>query len=443
MRRTGLWLLLFGVGSLNITNSQRAARALHGKKNLQEAFPHLAAMWIQGDMRNHLVNPHNLECLSSKKMWWQCSGCSKPFTMTVARLVDIQGKCPHCSQIPSATKKLSKKVKVLEAQKSNYQRAVDVYPQLKTKNTDPQLARDWNDCVSRTALAGEPLMISPKLDGMRCIVAYDKPTDSVLYISRKGSLFESCDSLDAPFKKLFAEDPDLMLDGEVYTAVVTFEELSSLMRTTYKGRSPEMIERQKDLQYHAFDIMYSRHIPNPAKLTFSSRLELLKTIIPATSTMAASRLRHRDPGFIPIMHVPASPVTIDEVSKVQNASESLGFEGVMIRKANAAYQFGKRNDALMKLKSFQTDEFEILGVQEGTGRLTGSCGSFVCETKGGKRFFATPKALGNTRKELLEKKDLLVGKWITVQFQGVSGDGVPRFPVALAVRGCADGSDWF
>jgi hypothetical protein len=63
----------------------------------------------------------------------------------------------------------------------------------------------------------------------------------------------------------------------------------------------------------------------------------------------------------------------------------------MIRNPRSAYEPGKRSNGLLKMKMFETDEFEIVGVHEGTGRDIGTpmweCGRkvvtcFPCDPRG-------------------------------------------------------------
>ena len=82
----------------------------------------------------------------------------------------------------------------------------------------------------------------------------------------------------------------------------------------------------------------------------------------------------------------------------------------------------------------QDAEFEIVGVQEGCGRLQGHVGSFVCKTLTDSEFNVKMMGSNSNLKTLWENKELWEGKKLTVQFQTYSSYGIPRFPVGKAIR---------
>ena len=112
----------------------------------------------------------------------------------------------------------------------------------------------------------------------------------------------------------------------------------------------------------------------------------------------------------------------------------LGYEGMMIRNTESLYQ-EKRSYDLQKFKPFEDDEFPIVGIEEGRGKLRGHVAAFVCEGKDGNTFKA--KLDGNTSflKECFNNSGLWEGKKLTVRYQGLTTkSGVPRFPVGKSIR---------
>ena len=85
------------------------------------------------------------------------------------------------------------------------------------------------------------------------------------------------------------------------------------------------------------------------------------------------------------------------------------------------------------MKKFEDKEFLIEDVVEATGRDAGT-GIFVLRADNGELFKAKPQGTHETREGYLQNKDILVGKRCTVKFQGLSDDGIPRFPIALSVK---------
>lgn len=109
-----------------------------------------------------------------------------------------------------------------------------------------------------------------------------------------------------------------------------------------------------------------------------------------------------------------------------------GYEGIILRNMEGKYEFGFRSNDLIKLKTFDDTEFEIIDVVEATGRDAGTA-IFVCKCKGGK-FNVKPQGSRELRTEYFNNKKALIGKMVTVQYQGLSDDGIPRFPSAVSVR---------
>ena len=60
-------------------------------------------------------------------------------------------------------------------------------------------------------------------------------------------------------------------------------------------------------------------------------------------------------------------------------------------------------------------------------------GSFVLESKTGKRFNASPKFNWEACIEMWNEKDKLIGKSATVKYFNLTPDGIPRFPYVIKI----------
>jgi DNA ligase-1 len=123
----------------------------------------------------------------------------------------------------------------------------------------------------------------------------------------------------------------------------------------------------------------------------------------------------------------------DELMVAFNTYLKLGYEGAMARNANGQYVH-KRSTDLLKIKEFIDSEFQVVGVEEGRGKLAGHA-IFVCRTTAGVDFRA--KLMGDTSelKKYFENPALAIGRFLTVKYQGLTNkNGVPRFPVAVRFR---------
>jgi DNA ligase-1 len=110
-----------------------------------------------------------------------------------------------------------------------------------------------------------------------------------------------------------------------------------------------------------------------------------------------------------------------------------GYEGAIIRNFYGPYKTNHRSPNLQKYKSFMDDEYIITNGFEATGRDIGTV-IFQCSTPDGKLFNVRPKGTRLQRKEWLTNINTLIGKKLTVKFQNLSNDGIPRFPVGINIR---------
>ena len=109
-----------------------------------------------------------------------------------------------------------------------------------------------------------------------------------------------------------------------------------------------------------------------------------------------------------------------------------GYEGVMIRDANAAYKHG-RSAGLLKYKRFHDEEYPIVDVVEGGGKNTGTA-LLVCCMSNGETFRATAPGTYSEKATAWQEREEVVGRLVIIKYQEKSKDGVPRFPVAKAYK---------
>ena len=271
----------------------------------------------------------------------------------------------------------------------------------------PMLAHSFADHGHKISY---PAVVQPKLDGIR-MVAILKSGKCTLW-SRTRKPITSLPHIVEAIEEKFAGQ-DIILDGEAYNHDLknNFEEIVSLVRQEEPG------EGYKKVQYHVYDVVsdygfYHRF----------SEVRVKLNLIQAKSC--------------PIKVVPTQIVYSEaDVINIFNYFKSLGYEGAMVRNEHSLYVH-KRSYDLLKVKEFDDAEFDIIGIQEGRGKLAGHVGSFVCRMNNGKEFEA--KMSGDTAKlkEYFEDHAQWQGKKLTVQYQGLtSKEGVPRFPVGLRFRG--------
>ncbi len=57
-----------------------------------------------------------------------------------------------------------------------------------------------------------------------------------------------------------------------------------------------------------------------------------------------------------------------------------------------------------------------------------------CITKTGQEFLAKPHGTHVSQEQQWEDRDKIVGKMLTVKYQNLTKDGIPRFPQGVAIR---------
>jgi DNA ligase OB-like domain len=72
-------------------------------------------------------------------------------------------------------------------------------------------------------------------------------------------------------------------------------------------------------------------------------------------------------------------------------------------------------------------------IEEGRGKMAGKA-VFHCEVAPGKTFKCKLVGRLDDLEQYLREPDKWLGKMVTVQYQNLSADGIPRFPVALRFR---------
>lgn len=268
-----------------------------------------------------------------------------------------------------------------------------------------------------------PLLATPKLDGIRCLVINGKA------VSRKFK------PIPNKFIRTWIEKHcPSGFDGEIMVKGRCFNDLSGDVRRkdgepdfTYfvfdyvkDSISKPYIERMKDLQKYSagfwpdrIEPLYSKNIQNPLKLA-NYEAEMLEA----------------------------------------------GFEGVMTRSPNSPYKCGRstlNEEYLLKIKRFEDDEATVIGVEEMMHndnvatldkfgrtersnhqenlRPAGVLGKLVCRNKKWVKDFEIGTGYDmKLRAELWKIRSTLPGKLVKFKHQPSGAGERPRFPVFLSFR---------
>lgn len=266
----------------------------------------------------------------------------------------------------------------------------------------PMLAKSYDEHANKISW---PACVQPKLDGHRCVAVIDKAGKVTLW-SRTRKPISSVPHIVAALERLKLRD--IVLDGELYNHELKadFERLTSLIR--HEVPHPD----SKVVQYHIYDCM--------ADEIFGERSRLINQLISGKA-----------PALVCVETVEVADET--ELFAQHEKFVERGYEGAIVRNIESMYE-GKRTCNLQKVKKFQDAEFPIIRLEEGRGKLRGHVGAVICSLSNGKEFGAKMAGQTQTLREAWERPQLWLGKLLTVKFQGLTSDEVPRFPVGLRIR---------
>ena len=263
-----------------------------------------------------------------------------------------------------------------------------------------------------------PCYVQPKLDGLRCI-CYLVPNGSsssgepkVVAQSRTGAYFETVEHICAELRPILLKTPGLILDGELYTAELPFEELAGLIKR--KKASDTNVNRQC-IKYHIYDVVVDG-------VPYSERHD---RIVGAISK--ADKCHHLEVVHTQLIH------NVNEFKQAFGEYVAAGYEGIMLRNTDGVYRQNYRSHDLQKYKEFVEAEYPIVGFKEAAGRDAGTV-VWVCATDECRQFSVRPRGTQEQRRQWFQDAPQYVGKLLTVIYQELSELNVPRFPVGKAIR---------
>ncbi|MBK9350960.1 MAG: DNA ligase [Sulfuritalea sp.] len=233
--------------------------------------------------------------------------------------------------------------------------------------------------------------ISEKLDGVRAV------WDGRVLRFRSGN--------PVPAPQWFLDGlPAEALDGELWLARGRFDELSAIVR-----RKAPVDAEWRRVRYMVFEL--------PAAAgSFTERIARMQAIAAAAQRpwlMAIPQFRLAD---------------VAALKKKLNEIVRAGGEGLMLHRADAAYETG-RSATLLKLTPWLDAEAVVVGHIPGKGKHAGKLGALRMEMPDGRRF-----SLGSGLSDALRRDPPPLGTLVTYRYRELTPKGMPRFPSYLRVR---------
>ena len=232
---------------------------------------------------------------------------------------------------------------------------------------------------------------SEKLDGIR---AY---WDGQHLISKNGNIFTAPDWFIADF-------PTQAIDGELWIARHTFEQVSSIVRT-----QNDQNKAWQQVKFMIFDLPTS-------PLPFAQRVTAMQQL---TTDINSPYFK-----MIPQQKLNSSEALFKLLDKVVNAQG----EGLMLHHQDALYQHIRSRD-LMKLKRFEDAEATVIAHLPGKGKYEGLLGALLVETEEGIQF-----KIGTGFSDQERQTPPPIDTVITYRYTGKTRNNIPRFASFMRVR---------
>lgn len=264
----------------------------------------------------------------------------------------------------------------------------------------PMLAQDYN---KRGKDIKFPCLAQRKLDGVRCVAI-----PGVGLFSRNGKPMSPL--LRHITEQINSLPEGTILDGELYSDTLTFQELVGWV----KKKDAVDVSSVSSIYLCVYDIIREG-------VSNQDRIEMLEALF-ASHTLTAVRL---------LQTVTCTDAA--DVKRLHGEYLSQGYEGIILRNMRGLYKVGHRSVDLQKYKEFIDAEYVVKGFKEGDGIEKG-CVIWICAVNDTTEFCVRPRGTHKERTEAFKNAASMIGRSLTVRYQELTDDGLPRFPVGIAFR---------
>lgn len=290
-----------------------------------------------------------------------------------------------------------------------------------------------------------PLLVSTKLDGYRCIINNGQILTCSLKQVQNKQLREKLEGI-----RKWTEDNNCILDGEIYSDKLTFQELNKFFMA-HDLESPRSIKRYgcvlaipDHVKFYCFDCITNDNFNEPF-------IDRIKGVEKVTNLFKES---------VALSHVIVT--NKDELENEFEKSVDNGEEGLMLRNLNGIYKKGRasfKQNIIFKYKPFVTVDAKILKVIQSTivdpnvektinelGRsqtsrkkndriLIEKAAAFLVDYEG-KETKVNIAMTDSEKEDIWKHRKSYIGKWVEYKFLkvGMKDDGKPRHANTIRMR---------
>ena len=277
-----------------------------------------------------------------------------------------------------------------------------------------QLAEKYFDKPER--VEGQEFALTTKIDGGRIIAI--KENGQVSFFTRAGQKYEGLVDLERELAESFPDG--VCLDGEI----TLFENAGIPSKEAYKQtmKITRADGPKTGVKMLVFDALYADEFKRQeCNRSWDCRRDSLERLF--------DRVK---PTYFELLPILYRGTDTSMITKYLDEAIAQNEEGVMINICNAEYMF-KRTTALLKVKKMFTVDLEIMGYEEGSGRLSGTLGAILVHYKEGNIVKVGSGFSDGLRDLIWENQDDYLGAICEIQYfeESTNADGGVslRFPV--------------
>jgi len=262
----------------------------------------------------------------------------------------------------------------------------------------------------------KPVFMQPKLDGVRCLIQYERRTqpreDVVVAYSRTGKEWKNINHILQSLLPFFQANPNVILDGELYNHALRddFEKIISCVRKQ-KPTDADKAESRRLVQFHCYDIVdETLNFDERYKFVFDNLRDSYGVRTVETHEVHAEQFTYQ-------LH----KTFLDN-----------GYEGSILR-LNDVYQC-KRSHSLRKFKDFHDAEATLTSWVEGKGKRVGTIGKFMAIDADGNEFGMPVMDNFKKLQTMFDEMKTWVGKQATFTYFERTKANSYRHPLFKAIR---------
>ena len=209
----------------------------------------------------------------------------------------------------------------------------------------------------------DKFIATEKKDGVRCVMVKD--AGKVEFFTRQGKTIDGLIEIITESEFL----PHMVYDGELVLRNGNNLNSADLFRETMKVVRKDGIK--KNVEFHVFDALpFAEFQEGKSTKGAKERKEDLHHILDSSTLSFIKE--------VPVLYVGNDK---DQIQFLLEKMENEGKEGIMINDVLGKYEC-KRSTKLLKVKSMQTVDLEIIGFEEGTNKYEGKLGRINVDYKG-------------------------------------------------------------